>query len=259
MKVLVVGRGWTGMKVFNEFNGQGVDTQITNHGGLDGYDLAGFDWVVNCAGVTGLPNVDACEDDPQSTYHGNALFPIRLRQRLQGMPTRLAHFSSGCIYQGSIDSVDAEPNFFGSTYSTSKGISDSVLKVNSVVFRIRMPFTNKHESKNYLSKVKNYAVNGVLYDGGPNSLTDHDEAIGLGVGLILKNTPDGAYNLVNQGAVDLKWIIDRMELPNQPTWVDAKEFAKITRCQRSNCVIPAHPMMSDVQQALERAISEGGF
>lgn len=260
MKVLVVGDGWTGRKVFQEFAKHKLDNlQVTSHCDVfDALEVCDYDWVVNCAGVTGMPNVEQCEDYPFETFYGNITFPVKLRETISSK-TRFAHFSSGCIYEGKIDSVDAKPNFFGSTYSTSKSISDTLLKDNSVVFRIRMPFTNKNEPKNYLTKVKHYAENGFLFNAGQNSLTDHDESIRVSVDLILNNADDGPYNLVNSGSVDLPWIVSKMKLNKEPDWITADDFNKMSKCKRSTCVIPAHESMSNINEALERAIYEGGF
>lgn len=261
MRILIVGYGWTGRKVFEEFQKYKYDKlHVTSHHDVyDALETCDYDWVINCAGVTGVPNVDACEDDKWTTLEGNILFPIRLRKSIAHRPTRFAHFSSGCIYEGNIDSVDTPPNFFGSTYSVSKAVSDTHLKEDSMVFRIRMPFTGKNEPKNFLTKVKYYAENGNLYNGGQNSLTNHDEAVSMAVKLIVNGCNNGAYNLVNQGSVDLPWIVSKMKLSKEPSWITRDDFESITKCKRSNCVIPAYHEMSDVTESLERAIYEGGF
>lgn len=265
IKILVVGHGWTGKKVFAELQQRGVNTAIVSHDEIFDpcygteyykilkYNIDTIDWIVNCAGVTGYPNVDACEDNKQQTLEGNAIFPISLYNYCEKIGCRLAHFSSGCIYTGNIDTVDAEPNFFGSIYSISKGISDTYLKDKAVVFRIRMPFTNIDEPKNYLTKVKNYAKNAKLFDSGLNSLSDHDEAIRVACDLILENADDGAYNLVNQGSITMRQLADLMNI--NPSWFTDAEFAGATKAARSTCVIPAYEKMKPLDQALKSALN----
>ena len=165
---------------------------------------------------------------------------------------RVAHFSSGCIYEGVIEDVDAQPNFFGSTYSISKGISDMALGDKAVVFRIRMPFTNRNEPKNYLTKVLKYAQTGKLYDGGMNSLTDIDEAVRVASNIIERNEPNGRYNLVNKGAVTLHQIAEIIGLEAQ--WFTPEEFRAATVCGRSNCTIPSYHEMSPIVPTLQKAI-----
>jgi dTDP-4-dehydrorhamnose reductase len=254
MKVLIVGTGWTGNKVFQELlSRKGVHVSIMRHD--DAFESIKFhDAVINCAGVTGVPNVDACELDQAGTLNGNAVYPILLQRECEKHGVRLAHFSSGCIYTGIINDVDAEPNFFGSIYSVSKGISDSYLKSRAQVFRIRMPFTGEDEPKNYLTKVRNYAHTAKLYDSGLNSLTDHDEAVRVACDLVLESAPNGAYNLVNQGAITMRELAAMMKL-DHAQWFTEDEFARATRAGRSTCVIPAFERMQPLEQSLKAALA----
>lgn len=252
MKILVVGTGWTGGKVFQELLGRkGISPNILRH--EDAFETLHFyDAVINCAGVTGVPNVDACELDKKGTIEGNAVYPILLQKACEQQGIPFSHFSSGCIYTGIVNDVNAEPNFFGSIYSVSKGISDSYLKDKSKVFRIRMPFTGKDEPKNYLTKVIHYARTAKLYDSGLNSLSDHDEAIRVACDLVIENAPNGAYNLVNQGAITMRQLATMMNL--SADWFTEDEFAKATRAGRSTCVIPAYEKMRPLEDALKEAL-----
>lgn len=253
MKILIVGRGWVGTKMAREFIRLGhwviscSRQSVVHH--LSEYD---FDWVINCAGVTGSPNVDACERDKFGTLQGNALYPIELHKMVENAHARLAHFSSGCIYSGDILSVNVKPNFFGSIYSISKGISDTYLSDKAVVLRIRMPFTGIDEPKNYLSKVLNYAKNGKLIDSGYNSLTDLDEAVRVACRMIKNDVPDGPYNLVNSGAITMHDLVDMIGL--SVNWYTQDEFRNVTVAGRSTCTIPAYHEMSPVRDALLNAI-----
>ncbi len=74
MHFLVVGRGWTGKKVFKELLNRGhVVTFCSHEDAIETIENTRFDWVVNCAGKTGTPNVDACEKDKQGTIEANAI------------------------------------------------------------------------------------------------------------------------------------------------------------------------------------------
>jgi dTDP-4-dehydrorhamnose reductase len=253
MKLLVVGSGWTGKKVFRELsNRTNVVAKLVSH--LHAFEeLKYYDEVINCAGVTGVPNVDACELDPEGTMSGNAVFPILLQRECEKYNVKMSHFSSGCIYTGIINDVNAEPNFFGSIYSISKGISDSYLKTRTKVFRIRMPFTDIDEPKNYLTKVRNYSNVSKLYNSGLNSLTNHDEAIRVACDLVLENAPIGPYNLVNQGSITMRELAVMMQLEHAQ-WFTENEFAGVTRAGRSTCVIPAFERMSQLNQSLTKSI-----
>jgi dTDP-4-dehydrorhamnose reductase len=254
MRILVVGRGWVGRKVVNELLKRNHSVDSVSH--LEAFDIeedVEYDWVVNCAGVTGYPNVDACEQDKFNTMHGNVVVPMLLQRMADEIGAKFAHFSSGCIYQGEIVDRWAEPNFFGSTYSLSKGVSDSHLKHIALVFRIRMPFTGTNEPKNYLTKVFNYAKNGRLIDAGKNSLTDLDEAVLVACDLIERGAM-GPYNLVNEGSVDMHELAALMGV--EPEWYTPEQFKADTACARSTCTIPGHRLMRPVKEALADAIAK---
>lgn len=256
MNILVIGRGWTGKKMIHELSKRGHNVSDCSHtevfSVLNKNDQF-FEWVVNCAGVTGFPNVDACEFKKKETIDGNAIFPVLVHQVCEAKGIRFAHFSSGCIYQGTIDDVNTDPNFFGSIYSVSKGISDTYLKDKAHVYRIRMPFTGIDEPKNYLSKVLKYARTGKLIEGGLNSLTDLDEAVRVAVTLIEQDAPNNPYNLVHKGAVTMHEIVQILDI--KPTWYTPEEFAADTVAKRSNCVIPAYEEMSPIIPTLTAAIN----
>ena len=256
MNIVVIGKGWTGNKVYKELVARKHNVTFISHHEVDGAlrEYPSFDWVVNCAGVTGVPNVDACEFDKENTYMGNTVFPILLHEKLKNTLTKLAHFSSGCIYVGDIQAPYAEPNFFGSTYSISKGISDMYLKDRAMVFRIRMPFTGVNEKKNYLTKVYNYAKNAKLIDSGQNSLTDMDEAVSVACDLIEENAPLGPYNLVNEGSVNMHDVVEIMGI--SPEWFTPEEFRAATAAGRSTCTIPGTGRMRPIKEALAAAVTK---
>src|SRR5580693_8251656 len=56
--------------------------------------------VVNAAGYTGKPNVDACELHKADTLQGNTLFPQTVAQACTAARIPWGHVSSGCIYSG---------------------------------------------------------------------------------------------------------------------------------------------------------------
>lgn len=250
MNILIIGRGWVGQKMHNELFMRGHEVVIDSHQSMI---TSKYDYVVNCAGYTGHPNVDACEKNKKETIEANSYFPVFLYERCKNLNVNLAHFSSGCIYEGTIDSVNADPNYFGSIYSVSKGISDSYLKDKCLVFRIRMPFTKDHESKNLFNKLVNYSKRGKLYEGGENSLTDLDEAVEKACDLI-ENKETGPFNLVNKGSITNHEIADMLNLKAE--WHTPESFRKATVALRSNCTIPQNANMRDVREALKERIKD---
>jgi NAD(P)-dependent dehydrogenase (short-subunit alcohol dehydrogenase family) len=57
-------------------------------------------FVVNCAGFTGKPNVDACEAQQSDTLLGNVTLPLTIANACESAGIPWGHVSSGCIYAG---------------------------------------------------------------------------------------------------------------------------------------------------------------
>ena len=255
MNILVVGRGWVGRKMFDQLVKSDHVVTLCPHDKVEDLLLNHhtFDWVVNCAGVTGSPNVDACEKNKAETMEANAIFPLRLYEICHGEGIKFAHFSSGCIYEGEIRDEYADPNFFGSTYSVSKGVSDLLLKDKCLIFRVRLPFDGSNSPKNLLQKLYNYSKSGKLVEGGLNSISDIDEAVEHAIGLIERDACF-TYNLVNWDPISTHEIAEMMNL--KCDWYTPDEFKNVTKAKRSNCIIPAYERMSPVKVALEKRIAQ---
>src|ERR1017187_8937431 len=56
--------------------------------------------VINAAGYTGKPNVDACELDKAGTVVGNTLLPQTIAHACAAAAIPWGHISSGCIFSG---------------------------------------------------------------------------------------------------------------------------------------------------------------
>lgn len=254
MNILVVGRGWVGRKMFDQLVIRGHVVTLSPHYKAElAIENNEYDWVINCSGITGSPNVDACEKIKSETMEANAIFPLRLLEIADASNARFAHFSSGCIYEGEITDVYADPNFYGSTYSVSKGVSDLLLKERCLLFRVRLPFDGTQDSKNLLKKLSNYSKSGKLMEGGLNSITDIDEAVEHAIDLIEQGA-HGPYNLVNWDPITSHEIAEMMGLECE--WYSQEEFVNVTAARRSNCVIPAYERMSPVKIALAKRIEQ---
>ena len=61
------------------------------------------DYLINCAGYTGKPNVDACESSKTDCLQGNTALPGILGEACKSLDIPWGHVSSGCIYTGRRD------------------------------------------------------------------------------------------------------------------------------------------------------------
>ena len=59
-----------------------------------------YDYVINCSGFTGRPNVDQGEDEQELCYELNTFTPLRVSSACKLHDINYIHISSGCIYNG---------------------------------------------------------------------------------------------------------------------------------------------------------------
>ena len=208
-------------------------------------------FLINCAGYTGKPNVDACEDHKAECLAGNAVLPgtIRIACEEAGIPW--GHVSSGCIYTGcrpdgsGFTELD-KPNFSFRTdncsfYSGTKALGEECLAgaENVYIWRLRIPFDSIDSSRNYLSKLMRY--DRLL--SAVNSITQLDEFARVCWQSFVQQIPFGIYNVTNTGHISTEEVV---ELIHAHLGVDKSfqffasetEFmAKAARTPRSNCIL----------------------
>jgi 3,5-epimerase/4-reductase len=217
--------------------------------------------IINAAGYTGSPNVDACENFKQDTVNGNVAWPLKLEYRFPNTP--IVHISSGCVYTGYDKKFTEEdpPNFTfdnGSFYSGTKALAQELLMPymhKSYLLRIRMPFGKRRHPKNLLTKLEKY---NKLIDF-ENSLSYVPDVARFAVECALQRFPYGIYNVCNPGSKTTRQIADAMKLNKE--WFTKDEFAASVAAPRSNCVLSTDKIekiykIKHIDDALLDAIAE---
>jgi dTDP-4-dehydrorhamnose reductase len=258
------------------------------------------DFVINAAGYTGKPNVDACENHKADTLAGNTLLPQTIAQACAALQIPWGHVSSGCIFSGAKiiekggvkvekDMTRPEahavveqspekirgftesdtPNFSFrdqpcSFYSGSKALGEeAILDLGrSFIWRLRIPFDEVDNSRNYLSKIQRYSK---VYDN-VNSISHRADFVRACLDLWEKRAPFGIYNVTNQGFVTSRQVVALVEKYLRPPrtfefWKDDQEFyLQAAKTPRSNCVMDVSKLLAagvqirDVHEALEDSL-----
>jgi dTDP-4-dehydrorhamnose reductase len=210
--------------------------------------------LINAAGVTGKPNVDACEARISQTILGNVILPQRIAQACESTGIRFGHVSSGCIYNGAkirgesgvwkicqdlndpeisamlaahsnnikgFEETDA-PNFtFASgkcsVYSGSKALAERVLEVfpEAYIWRLRMPFEYRDSPRNFLTKIQRY---GRVYQNW-NSLSCLQDFVSACLDSWELGLAGGTYNIVNPGYVSTREVVELIQRKLRPDWL----------------------------------------
>ncbi len=207
--------------------------------------------VVNAAGFTGKPNVDACENAKYDCLQGNAVLPGIIREVCEDLKIPWGHISSGCIYSGRRPdgggwTEEDEPNFSFrsppcSFYSGTKALGEEVLvgAENCFVWRLRIPFNHEANPRNYLQKI-------LFYENlleAENSVSHLDEFCQKCVECFTKDIEPGVYNMTNSGSITTtqitEWIIEEGLTNKKFQFFESEDdfMQKAAKTPRSNCVL----------------------
>ena len=259
-------------------------------------------FLINAAGYTGKPNVDACETAKAETLQGNTLFPETVAHACLAENIPWGHVSSGCIYSGAKvlqngktrvekdltvgglhelarqhpDQVHGytekdTPNFTFrdppcSFYSGSKALAEEAISGvgRSYVWRLRIPFDEFDNPRNYLSKIQRYPK---VYEN-VNSISHRGDFVRACFDLWKLGAPFGTYNVTNPGFVTTRQVVEMIEKILKPNrkfefWKDDSEFYKVAaKTPRSNCVMDVSKLLKagvkirPVCEALEASLGD---
>ena len=209
------------------------------------------EFLINAAGYTGKPNVDACELHKAECLLGNAVLPGVVAQACEEAGIPWGHVSSGCIYSGDGPSPKGftetdVPNFTFRTnhcsfYSGTKGLGEEVLSGHPNVFlwRLRIPFDNVDNPRNYLTKLMKYPR---LLEA-TNSISQLEEFVTSTFACWTKRVPFGIYNVTNPGKITTREVVDLIRSSGVckkdfAFFESEDEFMKVAaKTPRSNCVM----------------------
>jgi dTDP-4-dehydrorhamnose reductase len=208
-------------------------------------------FVINCAGFTGKPNVDACESAKYDCLQGNAVLPGIIREVCEDLRITWGHVSSGCIFSGRREDGNGwceedDPNFSFrsppcSFYSGTKALGEEVLEgvENCFVWRLRIPFNHDPSPRNYLLKLLNY--DNLLE--AENSVSHLDEFCQKCIECFTKDLEPGIYNMTNPGSITTRkvteWMIEEGLTDKEFSFFDSEDdfMSKAAIAPRSNCVL----------------------
>lgn len=228
--ITIFGNGFLGNLLFDRLLKAGHHVTIYGKKDLDYTDFNTvkkyiknnyIDFIINASGYTGIPNIDAAENEKDLCWKLNVEVPATIAaaaQTAQNGDANLINISSGCIYNG-YDKEFSEadiPNFGlfnpeSSFYSKTKHAAETLLNnFNTYSFRLRIPFNGSLSHRNYFSKIMKYdSLINVS-----NSITCTDDFCDFVNKFINKSEnaklPFGPYNIVNTGSVTAEEIVTQL-------------------------------------------------
>lgn len=275
MKILLFGAsGWIGGKllVILEKIGEKVivaKSRLDNYKDVvDEVNLVKPTHVLNCAALTGRPNIDWCEDHKDEVLRVNVIGTAVLAETCARSNIHFTFVSSGCLYNyndehpiptNSSDwktikgyTEDDEPNFTGSFYSCTKVVIEKIIKSlpKALILRVRMPISDDLHDRNFIKKLTTYEhVINI-----PNSVSTLYDLLPIIPDMMIKEK-SGIYNFTNPGVITHNEILKLYKEMIDPkfTWKNfsLEDQSKVLKAPRSNNYLDASKLSSEYPEIPE--------
>jgi dTDP-4-dehydrorhamnose reductase len=244
----------------------------------------GPSFLINAAGYTGRPNVDACEFARSEALNANTLLPQMIARVCLMTNTPWGHVSSSCIYTGAkitengetrverdLNRPDVrrlfedhlerlhgfteldEPNSSFlcppcSFYSGTKALAEDAVRSvgHCYLWRPGIPFNEQDGQRNFLSKIQRYPK---VYDH-MNSISHLGDFVHACLDLWERRAPFGIYNVTNPGAVTTPQVVAMIQRVLKPDrrfefWKDDDEFYRFgAKVPRSHCILDVSKLLA---------------
>ena len=164
-------------------------------------------YVINSAGITGVPNISWCETNREKTIETNVTYQLSLAKLCNERNIHLTVISSGVIFKNDkYYSEEEEGNYTGNFYGLCRIYLENLMKQykNVLHVRINYPISSNASGKNLITKLLGFKKieNNII------TITYLDELIPLLINMIQDDTNNkGVCNLVNKGDISLLDIL----------------------------------------------------
>lgn len=202
----------------------------------------------------------------QQNVQDNLYAPVMLGIICNSKNIHLTYIGTGCIFNSSDEDEEfgemSTPNFFGSNYSIVKGMTDQLMQLlnqNVLNIRIRMPITDFHHPRNFITKLLKYDKICSI----KNSMTVLPSLI-PSLLKIMKDYRTGTINFVNPGSISHNEILEMYQKIVDPTFTwknfSIEEQNKILASKRSNNKLSTNilsklcPEVPDIHTAIEQCM-----
>ena len=166
-------------------------------------------FVINCAGITGTPNIFWCDSHKVETIENNLTYQLTMAALCKEYNIHLTIMGSGGIFNNDkIYNEDDTGNNYNSFYSECRIFLEQISKnyENILYLRINYPISNTSSSKNLLTKLINYEN----IDDCQISITYIDNLFPI-LFKMIENNETGVCNFTNPGQINLTEIINKYE------------------------------------------------
>ena len=166
-------------------------------------------YIINCAGLTGIPNIFWCDQHKTETIETNITYQLTLAALCKERNIHLTIFGSGGIFKNhDIYSEFDMGNNFSNFYGECRIHLENIMKnySNILYLRINYPISDIQSNKNLITKLLSYTQ----IDDCELSITYIDNLFPILINMI-ENAEIGICNFTNPGQISLVNIIRKYE------------------------------------------------
>lgn len=264
--VAVLGQGYVGTHVSQYLNQRGIDTLALSRDFLNYTDYYTFNnliktsqvnYVINCAGFTGRPNIDEAEIKQSECWKANVSDPVSINRICREHNINYIHVSSGCIYNGySKEFTEQDTPNFGlfdnsSVYSKTKHAYELTAGDYGMTVRIRLPFCSIVHPRSLLTKLINY--NTLFnYQNSKTYLPDFAKFLNFIVSNNVTTASVGILNFTNPHPLFTSEIVSILKGKNikNDDWVfkdlydESRADTSTRSVPRANCILSTAKLQS---------------
>lgn len=214
------------------------------------------------------PTIDYLEQNKlHENIRDNLLCPLHLAIICKNNDIHFTYIGTGCIFEYDSEhdtengmTEESEPNFFGSSYSIVKGITDKIMHLYPVLnLRIRMPVINRRDPRNFITKLLSYKK----ICSQPNSISVLPSLFPI-INTMIINKEIGTFNMVNPGIITHNEILELYKeiIDTNFYWdnMTEEEQNKVLLCKRSNTYLDTSklqklfPNVKNVKDAIKECL-----
>jgi dTDP-4-dehydrorhamnose 3,5-epimerase-like enzyme/dTDP-4-dehydrorhamnose reductase len=170
-------------------------------------------YIINCAGITGSPNIFWCDKHKEETIENNITYQLTLAEICKEKNIHLTIFGSGGIFkEDRIYSEKEEGNFKENFYGECRINLESIIKnyENVLYLRVNYPICSKKSTKNLLTKLISYNT----IEANEFSITYVDNLFPI-LFKMIENNEVGICNFTNPGTINIIEIMNIYKKKNK--------------------------------------------
>lgn len=216
--IAVIGNGYIGSAFLKELEIRKGPFCHIPHGMVDGFWKAhelfkkvSTSVVINCAAFIPKESVSLCDQHPEETITGNVVLPSVLSAACEDRGTTFCQISTGCLWDdGKMHSeLDAPQRAFTGHcgfYIGTKVLAEQEVSKSEkhYIFRVRLPFDEKDNERNYLSKISKFKQ----VRNHTNSISHRADFARACLDLIERGAVFGTYNITNEGSISASVLVE---------------------------------------------------